>query len=84
MLVTDVYEGKNRTYVTGLDQDNGGAVKFSLPNDSVPDFPIMVPLDMELEVKCRTFQNNLDMQVVRMSVEVGAYNTVEDSGKVPA
>ena len=73
-LITDVYVGKSRAYVTGLDQDNGGAVKFSLPKESVPDFPIMVPLVIDAEVKGRTFQNNLDLQVTRLNVERGEFD----------
>lgn len=73
-LITDVYVGKSRSYVTGLDQDNGGAVKFSLPNESVPEFPVMVPLVIDAEVKGRTFQNNLDLQVTRLNVERGEFD----------
>lgn len=73
-LITDVYVGKSRAYVTGLDQDNGGAVKFSLPNESVPEFPVMVPLVIDAEVKGRTFQNNLDLQVTRLNVERGEFD----------
>lgn len=72
LLVRDVYHGKSRSYVTGLDRENGGDVKFSLPNESCPDFPIMVPLDVEADIKGRVFERNVDLQVLKMSVEAGA------------
>lgn len=78
MLITEVYEGKTRSYISGLDQDNGGAVKFSMPTEAVPDLPVMVPLNLTLQAKGRMFQNNMDLQVIRLHVEPGAFDTLED------
>lgn len=69
LLVTEVYEGRSRVYVSGLDLDNGGAVRFSLPLGQAPEFPIMVPLELSAEVYGRRYQNNFDLQVRRLHVD---------------